>query len=167
MKKFTLRAMFTFVLFSALSSADLAQSGQRPSADPSAIFNQSSVEQAWATAVAEKKILLVMFTSDHCHFCTKMLSETYSHPAIRRMLAKDTETVLAKAEDYRALTKRMGIRGYPTTLLISPEGDVLDLLEGFVDAKTFAERVRPLLAKQTTRVGDATAAYPQSPTVDR
>jgi len=167
MKKFILPAIFfTLVLLSTLSSAALAQSSQRPTAGQSAIFNQSSVEQAWATAVAEKKILLVMFTSDHCHFCTKMLDETYSHPAIQRMLAKDTETVLAKAEDYRALIKRMGIRGYPTTLLISPQGEVLDLLEGFVEVKAFAKRVQPHLAKQATRAG-ATAAYTQSPTVDR
>jgi len=95
-----------------------------------------------------------------------MLSETYRHPAIQRMLAKDTETVLAKAEDYRGLIKRMGIRGYPTTLLLSPQGEVLDLVEGFVNAKAFAKRVSPLLAKQATRVGDASATF-QPPTIGR
>jgi len=43
---------------------------------------------------------------------------------------------------------------------------VLDLVEGFVDAKTFAKRVSPLLAKQATRVGDASATFP-SPTIGR
>jgi len=159
--------MLSFVVFSTLSATALAQSGRRHPAGRNGIFSSSSVEQAWASAVAERKILLVMFTSDHCHFCTKMLSETYSHPAIQRMLAKDTKTVLADADDYRALAKRMGIRGYPTTLLISPEGEVLDLLEGFVDAKTFAKRVHPHLARQAARLGDASAAYNQSPTVER
>ena len=107
MKRFTLSAMLALVLLSTLSSAALAQSGQRRSASRNSIFTHSSIEQAWESAVAEKKMLLVMFKTDHCHFCTKMLSETYVHPAIKQMLAKDTETVLADAKDYRALVKRM------------------------------------------------------------
>jgi len=167
MQRFAFPAMLALVLLSALNLAALAQSGQRRSASRNAIFTHPSIEQAWESAVAENKTLLVMFKTDHCHYCTKMLSETYNHPAIQRMLAKDTESVLANAEDYQALTKKMGIRGYPTTLLISPQGEVLDLLEGFVDAKTFAKRVNPLLAKQAARLGNASAANIQSPTVDR
>jgi len=166
MKRSALPAMFALLVFSLFSTATLAQSGQRRATSGSGIFIHSSVEKAWESAVAEKKPLLVMFTSDHCHYCTKMLAETYGHSAIRRMLAKETETVLAKAEDYRDLIKRMGIRGYPTTLLVSPQGEVLDLVEGFVDAKTFAKRVSPLLAKQSARVGDASATFP-SPTIGR
>ncbi len=166
MKRSALPAMLALVLLSFLSTAALAQTGQPRSASRHGVFTHSSIEQAWRSAVAEKKTLLVMFTSKHCVYCTKMLSETYGHPAIQQMLAKGTETVLADAEDYRALIKRMGIRGYPTTLLVSPQGEVLDLVEGFVEAKAFAKRVSPLLTKQATHVGNASATF-ESPTIDR
>ena len=68
---------------------------------------------------------------------------------------------------YRVLIKRLGIRGYPSTLVISPQGQVLDLMEGFLDARKFAKRVSPLLAKQAPRVGDASAALVELETVDR
>ncbi|MCA9230793.1 MAG: thioredoxin family protein [Planctomycetales bacterium] len=157
------RSRFTTVVALALLlCANLpvfGQSAQHQYAGGNKIFTHSSIEQAWQLAVKEQRPLLVMFESDHCVYCRRMLSETYGHPAIRRMLARDAETVLAKAEDYRPLIKRMGIRGYPTTLVVSPEGKVLDVVEGFVDAKAFSERVIPLLAKGAPRVGEASASF--------
>ena len=40
----------------------------------------------------------------------------------------NTESVLAHADQYRDLAKKLGIRGYPTTMLVSPEGKVLDIM---------------------------------------
>ena len=92
-----------------------------------------------------------MFTSKQCAYCTKMLKETYSHPAIQKWLKPRTETVLADADRYAALIKRLGLRGYPTTVVVSPEGKVLDVIEGFVGPREFADRVGPLLASPDTR----------------
>ncbi len=168
MKRSVLLNFLAVVMVSAISSDVLAQSGQRFSRRSRGLFTQSSVEQGWKSAVAEQKTLVVMFKSSHCIYCTKMLSETFGNPAIQRMLASDTETVLAKAEDYRSLIQRMEIRGYPTTLLISPQGEVLDLVEGFLDARAFAKRISPILAKQQAqRESGASTASIQSSTVGR
>lgn len=140
------------------SSLVRAEQPRQADARPRGLFVQTSVEQAWKSAVAAKKPLLVMFTSDGCMYCEKMLNETYRHPAIERMLAASTETVLAHSRDYKALAKKLGVRGYPCTLLVSPEGEVLDFMEGFVDAKTFAERIYPLLHNRTARADDASAS---------
>jgi thioredoxin-related protein len=99
-----------------------------------------------------------MFTSDGCMYCEKMLNETYRNPAIERMLTQSTETVLAHSRDYKALAKKLGVRGYPCTLLVSPEGQVLDFMEGYVDAKAFADRVYPLIYKRTARAEDPGAS---------
>ena len=90
----------------------------------------------------------VMFTPDNCRFCKKMLAETYGHPAIEQLLATRTQTVLAHADDYEALVKKLGIRGYPSSVLVSPNGDVLDFMEGFVTPQDFVKRVTPLLRPQ-------------------
>lgn len=118
------------------------------------LFVETSVEQAWKSAVAAKKPLLVMFTSDHCQFCDKMLQETYGHPAIERMLAGSTQTVLAHSRDYKALAQKLGVRGYPCTILVAPDGQVLDFMEGYVEPRAFADRVYPLLYKRTARESD-------------
>ncbi len=108
--------------------------------------------------MATNKPLLVMFTSDSCIYCRKMMKETYRHPAIEWMLSENTETVVAHARDYRGLVKKLGVRGYPSTLLVSPQGEVLEFMEGFVDAQTFAARISPLLLKRTARVSNANSS---------
>ncbi|MEM9656840.1 MAG: thioredoxin family protein, partial [Planctomycetota bacterium] len=111
-----------------------------------AIFHHATVQAAWQSAIARQRPLVVMFTSDHCRYCDKMLAETYGHPAIERMLATNCETVVADARIDRDLTQRMGIRAFPTSLVVSPQGKVVASVEGFVEPQEFANRVAPLLA---------------------
>lgn len=117
------------------------------------LFQHQSVDQAWKAAVTARKPLLVMFTSEHCVYCKKMMKETYSHPAIRQLLVENTETVLAHSKRYRTLAKKLGVRGYPTTMVVSPEGKVLDFLPGYVEPRAFAQRIHPLL-KQSPLSGN-------------
>ncbi|MGI9427032.1 MAG: thioredoxin fold domain-containing protein [Bythopirellula sp.] len=145
----------------AISPAQ-AQTARAPGSKQPALFSQTSIEKGWKQATTHQQPMLVMFTSDNCLYCKKMLAETYGHPAIEQMLAANTQTVLAHADNYQALVKKLGIRGYPSSVLVSPKGDVLDFMEGFVSPKDFAKRVHPLLqaharqaraqntAKQTT-----------------
>ena len=148
----------TFVL-SALASTVQAQPTQTQLKQKTGLFTQTSVEKAWKSATSRQTPMLVMFTADNCKFCKKMLNETYGHPGIQRMLSGRTETVLAHANNYRDLTKKLGVRGYPTTLLVSPKGEVLDFMQGFVEPRDFAERVGPILASQKPRtLASATAA---------
>ena len=157
-----MRTLFASVqclaLLIVLSSALHAEPVSRIAGRAQGIFTHTSVEQAWKSAVTTRKPLLVMFTSESCMYCQKMMKETYQHPAIARMLSQSAETVVAHSRDYRNLVQKLGVRGYPSTLLISPEGEVLDFMEGFVEPKAFADRVYPLLYKRTTaQVGNASS----------
>ncbi|MCH2115100.1 MAG: thioredoxin family protein [Pirellulales bacterium] len=136
---------------------------RRPHIKPrTELFRQTDLQKTWKTAVARRKPMLVMFTSDHCMYCNKMLAATYDHPAVQRMLAGRTETVLAHADDYRNLTKKLGIRSYPTSMLVSPDGEVLEFLEGYVDAKSFAQRVGPILARRPSQSLASAAVAPET-----
>ena len=108
----------------------------------------ATLDRAWQSTVENQRPLLVMFTSDNCAYCVKMVRETYRHPSIERLLTGRTEGVLAHASDNQALVSRLGIRGYPTSMLVSPRGEVLMVVEGFLDAEAFALRVGPLLNPQ-------------------
>ena len=138
-----------FLLLALGSSPAGAQVTVRPTAKPNRLFQHKSIEQGWKSAVAARKPLLVMFTSDGCVYCKKMLKETYGHPAIEKMLVGQTESVLAHANNYQALVKKLGIRGYPSTVVVAPDGKVLEFMEGYVEPRAFAQRVHPLLVKRT------------------
>lgn len=132
-------------------------SGNRNTTRQKSLFTHTTLDQAWKTAVARQRPMLVLFSTESCHYCTKMLAETYSHPRVQQMLRGHVETVKVDAREYPALVERLGIRGYPTTLLVSPKGNVLDAIEGFAPAATFMERVGPLL-KATDHATSARAA---------
>jgi thioredoxin-related protein len=117
------------------------------------VFDHKTVEEAWKVAIEKKKPLLVMFTSNNCTFCRKMIVDTYSNQHVKEMLRGRTESVLAHSDHYASLIKKLGIRGYPSSLLISPEGEVLDFMEGYVDAQAFTKRVGPILDRPTTQLG--------------
>ena len=151
----SLHALVLSLLMTSSLQAEPVIGGQ---ATQEGLFSHATVEQAWTSSVKTQKPLLVMFTSDSCVYCRKMLKETYQHPAIERMLLDSTESVLAHASNYKSLVKKLGVRGYPSTLLVSPQGEVLDFMEGYVDAKAFADRVHPLLSKRTARAGDVSSS---------
>jgi thioredoxin-related protein len=120
---------------------------------PAGVFDHKTVEEAWKVAIEKKKPLLVMFTSNNCTFCRKMIADTYSNQQVKEMLRGRTESVMAHSDNYASLIKKLGIRGYPSSLLISPEGEVLDFMEGYVDPQAFAKRVGPLLDRPSTQLG--------------
>ncbi len=156
--KTTFASVLTLTLLTVVSSSLQAEPTRRVESRGKGLFKHATVEQAWKSAVTTKKPLLVMFTSDNCSYCKKMMKETYQHPAIERMLSQSTETVLAHSRDYQGLVQKLGVRGYPSTLLISPEGEVLDFMEGYVEAKAFAERVYPLLHRRNAQAGGVDAS---------
>jgi thioredoxin-related protein len=154
----------TLVVIAWAHSPAQAQTARTPGARKLAIFSQTSIEKGWKQATAQQQPMLVMFTSDNCLYCKKMLAETYGHPTIKQMLAANTQTVLAHADNYQDLVKKLGIRGYPSSVLVSPKGDVLDFMEGFVSPQDFAKRVHPLLQAHARQ---ARAQNPADQTTER
>ena len=140
--------MFAAMLLVASAHAEAQPQSAVQQKQPTTLFTHKNVEQAWKAAAVGRKPLVVMFTSDNCIYCKKMLKKTYRHPTIEKMLLGNTETVLAHANQYRDLVKKLGIRGYPTTMIISPDGKVLELMPGYVEPKAFAQRIHPILLKE-------------------
>jgi thioredoxin-related protein len=125
---------------------------------PATLFTHRTVESAWKKAERQRRPLVIMFTSDHCPHCERMLAKTYADPEIRRLLSTHAETVLAHSKDYAELIRKLGVRGYPTTLIVAADGNIADAVEGFVEPPAFAVR----LAKW---VGPGAAAAAQAATL--
>ncbi len=95
-------------------------------------------EAAKAKAAAEQKPLLLDFTgSDWCGWCIKLDKEVFSQKAFQEYAAsslilveldfprsKDQSAEL-KAQN-EALAEKYGIRGFPTILVLSSEGELIE-----------------------------------------
>jgi thioredoxin-related protein len=157
MKKIFVLAAFAVVGFVGYAQAEnrvpAQQQHHNSHTAPDGVFDHKTVEEAWKVAIEKKKPLLVMFTSNNCTFCRKMIADTYSNQSVKELLRGKAESVMAHSDNYAALIKKLGIRGYPSSLLISPEGEVLDFMEGYVAPQEFAKRVTPLLDRPATQIG--------------
>ncbi|WDE97813.1 thioredoxin family protein [Lentisphaera profundi] len=94
-------------------------------------------EKALKTAKAEKKHLLLNFTgSDWCGWCIKLDKEVFDTSKFKKYAKK--ELILVKLDFPRKgkqskeekaqnqkLAKEFGVRGYPTILILDPDGKLI------------------------------------------
>jgi len=134
-----------------------------------ALFNSVSAGAAWMTdfeaakakAKAENKPLLLDFTgSDWCGWCIKLDKEVFSKAAFEdyakdslvlveldfpRDSSKQTKEV---AEQNEALAQKYQIRGFPTILVLSPDGELIEKT-GYQSggAEKYVEHIKEIIAK--------------------
>lgn len=104
------------------------------------IFRHADVDAAWAAAQKSGRPLLVFVTAADCFFCKKMVRQTLSHPQIALANNQRFETTLLHQDDRPELVEQLGVKAFPTTLVVAPSGSVVDGLRGFVEPQKFAER---------------------------
>jgi thioredoxin-related protein len=109
------------------------------------LLNWQKYDAALKQAEAENRHILVNFTTKWCVYCKVMDTTTYVDTAVVRAL--NERFVLAKVdgESYdmvslpkgditeKGLTRKFGVRGYPTTWLLEPDGSKIGPMTGYID----------------------------------
>ncbi|MCC5833374.1 MAG: thioredoxin family protein [Opitutales bacterium] len=100
-------------------------------------------EEAKAKAKEEGKIILLEFHgSDWCPPCIRLNKEVLSKPEFKEFADKNlvlvdldfprqTELSEEQSAHNHALAQRFGVQYFPTVVLVTPDGDVLDHNVGF------------------------------------
>ena len=102
------------------------------------ILWRHDTEGAWRQTVGERRPLLVFVTRDHCKHCARMKSETFADPQVRELVRNEFVPLEIDAASDRELIKELQIATFPTTLVISPEADLLDRFKGYVPPAEFS-----------------------------
>lgn len=98
---------------------------------------------------AERLPMLLFVTADNCRFCEKMKYETYSDLAVVSEIQGSFVPATIKGPSRQDLIRHYGVKIYPTTILLSPEEDVLATIGGYVNSDTL--RFQLLKAKRQVR----------------
>ena len=96
-----------------------------------------------AAAKENKKVLLDFTGSDWCGWCIKLKKETFDQPAFKEYADKNlvlveidfpqvkTQNPEVKAQN-NSLQQQYQVQGFPTLVLISPEGKVIKQQSGYI-----------------------------------
>lgn len=109
-----------------------------------------SFKDGYEKSIKEKKLLLVDFYTDWCHWCKVMDEKTYSNEKIIKELNKNfilvklnpekDGPVTFQGETYSAadFARAAQVSGYPATGFFSRSGDFINTIAGFQDPDKFS-----------------------------
>lgn len=150
-------------LHSCLTETTLAQSGYANS--PQAVTGEeipgqevainwlSNPDQAMAYARQSGRPILAYVTSANCGYCRKMERESWSHPAIANKIANGFVPLRLDAKQHAVQVRALKVRAYPTTLVLSPEGQIATGSAGFLS---------PIKLAKLLAAGPEVAALPSA-----
>ena len=100
-------------------------------------WERGTLEENLARAHRERKWVLVELATGWCESCRTMDAEVYQRPEVGAKLAKDFIALRRDGESGEglALHDRYHVVGFPTLLVLSPEGGEIDRIMGVVAAK--------------------------------
>jgi thiol:disulfide interchange protein len=96
-------------------------------------------EEAWLenlddglkAAQVANKLVLADFTAVWCKWCKELKLQVFDQAEFTEFAAKNLVLVSVDADQNRELVDKYGVKGYPTVLIMSADGKVLEKLEGF------------------------------------
>lgn len=105
-------------------------------------FKHASYPAAWTASQESNRPILVYVSMPQCPHCTMMLDKTYEQPEVDELVKGSFETLQASRYTHATLVSKLHIKWYPTTVIVSSNNKVLDMIEGYVDANTFKRRLQ-------------------------
>lgn len=130
-------ALFFVATRTSVGLTDTATSGEQGDSTHGTTW-ELNFEQAQVRAKAENKPMLLDFTgSDWCGWCIRLDKEVFSQPEFKAYAANSLvlveldfprakkQSAEIKAQN-KALAKKYSIRGYPTILLLTAEGELIE-----------------------------------------
>ena len=132
------------------SESEVRLSIKERAAPSGAISWQRDLRRAAELARADGKLIVADVYTDWCGWCKRMDETIYSDPAVAA-LSRQHVFVKVNAEDRgegQRFAQQMGVRGYPTTIVLDAEGKVLNIARGYVASpRAFGKLVQEALAQ--------------------
>lgn len=110
------------------------------------LFRFDTYPAAWTAAQTSNRPILVYVSMPNCPHCSHMLDSTFGRSDVSDLVKSSFETMRASRYEHTTLISKLNVRWYPTTVLVGSNNRVLDVIEGYVDANTFKQRLQLGLA---------------------
>lgn len=135
--------------------------------DAAKVSWRKDFQQAAQESTRNGKPILVEITASWCHYCHKMLENTFTEAAVAEHVNGCFVPVTIDADAQSRLVDSMGVRGLPTTVVISPEMKVLKRITGYQSAEQLQKHLEEICGghkkQETATPAPLVAAPAESP----
>jgi len=110
----------------------------------------ASWQELFSLATAEHKMVIIDCYFEGCHPCKQMDDEVFPHPAISHLMDSafiGVKTDILKEDFGKQLQIKYGITGFPTYLIFTGDGQLVDYFSGYKEADLFESLLRKAAGK--------------------
>jgi thioredoxin-related protein len=93
---------------------------------------------AQRASVATGRPKLIVVGGRKCHYCKKLDAEVFANPTVARYINASFIPVHLDHEKHARETQILEVRSLPTSVILSPEADLLGSIEGYVNVREYA-----------------------------
>jgi len=104
------------------------------------------IKVAREIAKTQDKPILIDFYTEWCGWCKRLDKDTYSDKQVQEKLEKFV-CVKIDAEANRALAKKYKITGFPSTIFLKSNGELIEVVPGYLPPKDFLKVLENILSK--------------------
>lgn len=134
-------SVLIIVLLLALALPNLISLLRGPAATPDVFANGYTLTQARELAAQEQKPLLVLATADWCAPCQTLKRGALSDPSVAKLIEERTIPVYLEDGKDREEIAALGVRSYPTTLILDENGQIASTITGGRSAREYSEAI--------------------------
>jgi len=127
---------FTLLWICLLSSLSMAASPQ-----PQGMSWQPTMESAKRLAAQTNRLVLVHFWASWCGACRMVEREVLRNSGVASELQKNFVPVKINADHFPATARHYGVTALPTSIVITPEGRLLEKVQGRIAASDYVARL--------------------------
>ncbi|MFH1454423.1 MAG: thioredoxin family protein [Armatimonadota bacterium] len=100
-----------------------------------------SFDKGQTEAKKLNKPMMVDFYTDWCSWCKKLDKNVYTDPKVQT-LAQRFVCIKIDADKNELLKQKYNIKGYPTVLILSPDGALITTILGYREPAAFAAALK-------------------------
>ena len=93
------------------------------------------LKSAHAISVRTNRPMMVVFGADWCGFCKKMERTTFQDPQMVKYIESNFIPVHLDFDKDKKAAEVLGVKSLPTTVVLSPDVDLLGRYKGFADTE--------------------------------
>ena len=116
--------------------------------EPKHITWREDLAQAQEEARSRDTLLWMQFTGPWCINCRRMERSTFTHSGVVSLASKSFVPVKLRSDEHENLAVSLGLTTLPSTVIVRPNGEVVDRYEGYIEPENFEATLLSVLQRE-------------------